>query len=429
MGLTREKIFSYLREYGLEVFFFIAGFLLTHGSFGILEANNVKIPFFAQFIVEITIGTLFAFGGRYFEKKQKSLEQLAYEVKSNVEEYNQTLQRAILSDQITQHYLRIAGWNYNKEVKQYIAKVDHNDSLLGLANEIGQKLYDNVSQKDDWYIVLYNLLLDERTSLSNCSFSMLLETYLRVYIEFMEMYTARAIQNNKKFVIYSFTNAIPRDWFKGGETGNIMKWFLEEKVKRIDKMKQLSYRMVMTTLTTNNKELHEFRLRNYREVNKDWLETAQPRKEQYLDRLHTDRDSALVAIIDIKNLRFYQDLTEFIYFGLIDKDKEEKIENIEWQVCIGGGFSSKYQFLLARFDMFSDQSEVPNVINIKNEAELQLEDSLSPPDNIIVPLDKFPRFIFDKKFNGDSVKIVKYQNIVTKHSHQHSQRRRSIKTS
>jgi SAM-dependent methyltransferase len=415
MGLG-EKARSVVSDHsGTVIVFFVSTGLSDIITSVVL--TNTKISALDAHLLNLLVGALCSLVFYQIENRSHSLKALVRQyrdVRRDAEEAviegSAKISTALLSHRLAELYASIPEMLSAPAVRIHATGLEPSNRLEARASVIGEQIHRRITTNNYWYHVLNEFLEEEADSVLQGRFSLLLPTYLDIYLDLMRSFIQKAKAEKKQLHIWSFTNAIPSDWKEGDNSvsGNIMAGFAREKAKLIREMKEQGFVMRMVTMTSSQEYLQLYGFRTLDDTVHAWNTIGPEKRNEYLDTLHTDRSEAFVTSLDIPGVKFKDDLAEFMFFGLCDPDTDN---DPVWEIAIAGGFSSSNRMLVARYYFFHGGGENPYLIDVPNVAKATPPGEFVPEKDLTIRFTDWPRFVMTHHGYG-LIKTKRYTELM-----------------
>ena len=422
----RSSYRTHWPRYARSVFVFVSITLLASVLSDVIADNSsIDIAPSAKNILNLLIGSIVTVTFFVWDNAQEGLKKLTvrYEEleKATEEDFADRMERltkTLAARELAEAYDILPLMLHSEHVKSRAEALDSNQTIEGSALDVGKGILHRLRADDTWYDILRRFMIEEAACVEQGRFSLLLPTYLEIYLDLMRLFLDRAKSEGRHLEIWSFTNAIPSDWLAGDRSvaGNVMARFGKRKAELVEEMRAEGFTMKMVTMVTPSRSLQAHGFRSREEALESWQGIGAAARQDYLSKLHTREDESLMAHIQLPNLAFLDDLAEFIYLGFAPPTHSEGTEGDsfpDWKLCVSGGFSSLNRMLLARYDFLdSDTAGGPLMISIENTTGLVPAGHLGPPEELQIELFDFPRFIMSERGYG-AVELDKYANLMT----------------
>lgn len=407
-------------RFARAVIVFFATEVFSNTLVDIVTANtNLIIDPTYSMTLNLSVATLVTAGFWVWDSGQASLKRLTMDFKELADTHAKTssgaveeVKTALLTQEIAQAYADLPSRVSEPLVVDYVDALKLEDRLEARARVVADVLSRRVQLNNKWYPILNRFLAGEVAGMQEGQLSLSLDTYLDIYLDLIRLYFDRAKRDGRRLHVWSFTNAIPSDWFAGDPhvSGNVMTKFANQKRKLIWRMRDEGFVMRMITLTGRSSGAPPG-IRTAEDTVAAWKGLRDEQRQQYLTQLHTKPDDALLAFLDLEHLEFAGDLAEFIFFGLGANDNSDG--PIDWDLCIAGGYSSQNQVLPARFHFLKESSNSSlALVDVPNHGKLKPPDEISAAARLRVLFHEWPDFVLGKRAYG-AIKVEAYANMIS----------------
>nr|VFK30450.1 MAG: hypothetical protein BECKMB1821G_GA0114241_10659 [Candidatus Kentron sp. MB]VFK34417.1 MAG: hypothetical protein BECKMB1821I_GA0114274_107113 [Candidatus Kentron sp. MB]VFK76705.1 MAG: hypothetical protein BECKMB1821H_GA0114242_10709 [Candidatus Kentron sp. MB] len=394
---------------------FLGTGVLANGITEIVVANTtLTIAPTTELTINLSIAALVSVLFWVWDRGQLSLKNLTKEFRNLTATHKEEIKRALLSSSIAETYSDLPTRVVDSLVKKHVDGLKDEERLESRAHLLAEELSERVRKNNCWYPILNHFLDGGIAGMRDRPFNLSLETYLKIYLDLMHLYIDRAEENELRLHIWSFTNAISTDWFVSDshQPGNVMREFSNRKEGLINKMYEKGFVMRMITLVTSDKS-DPSGIRSLEEEKRAWSRLTEEQRFKYLDRLHTKPTDAFRAVLSFEELGFFDGLSEFIFFGFSPIGNAQDQNNIDWELCITGGFSSWNQVLPARYLFLQDKENASYrpLFDISNHQGLKRSDDISPPPRLQVPFKEWPVFVMHDEGYG-AISVEQYVSLL-----------------
>ena len=387
----------------LQIIIFSIGFFVSNYLVLDIIKQKVTLTDFQGIIINIVFALFFLGLSIVIEKFISFIKEIERKIDFSVKKLEEQTDVIARGNRMSDTYKKLSSLEFSSELHQFMVRVksdetDFDGHILQLAEKISKGYLEKNVSHELWYIIYYQYLMDELKSIEYGQMNIHLNSYLKIYLEFMNYYIEKCKREELSFHIVSFTNAIPTDWFKESRiTGGKVIDFRKQKVDAIKKMKENGHKLKMYVLSSNSLDLEAMGVKSKPAIRKDWLKLSNEERKKYLNELHTLKEDALLLNLKLDNLKFNDNLTEFIYFGIASK---EQPTNIKWEWCISGSYSRYTNNLLANFNYLENDGD-NLIIDVENKNRILLDRRIdfSPPARLQVSYKNFPNHILNDKIS------------------------------
>lgn len=394
----------------LQLIIFIIAFLLSNYILIDLLKQKFTLTNIQIFAINIAVALFFAGLSVIIKKHISFIREMERKINNSASIFESQADIIARSNLLSETYKNISAIGFSPELIGFMNKINSNNKndfdgrVIQLAEKISSKYLEKNKIHELWYIIYYQYLIDEFKTTSIGKMNIHLNSYLNIYLEFMNYYLEKCERDGSKFHLVSFTNAIPTDWFKESKiTGGNVIDFSVDKIKRIKKMKDKGHTLQMYVLSGGGDDLEAIGIKSKSAVRKDWLKLSNGERNKYLKDLHTSSENALLLNLKIDNLVFEDNLTEYIYFGT-----SQGVEDIQWEWCISGSYSRFTNNMLANFEFLLNGNE--NVIvDVANIEKLNFKGEFKPPSRLKITYKDFPKYVLKPQFS----EVLRFKEILT----------------
>ncbi len=307
---------------------------------------------------------------------------------------------------IIESFFKITNKDYSTQIEEYMRQAEATrEKLLNNSRLLYKRWADKINVNERWYVLLHRMLIAQKTSIEKNNFSLPLRDYLDILLDGIRLGVHWARLQDQRLHIYSFTNALPSDWFRRRNVivGDAMESYSEELSKSIRELKKKNN--VYRRLIICSNSMRDQGIKSKEEVLSDWRRCdGRIERPRYLKDLHTSDDDALLLELH-PGILLSRSFSELIYFGL----QQAPNKPIEWKWCYACGYTSDNLNVSASFHELSNNME-KYVIDIENTERRRFGEFGQTPERIQVSLGDFPVQI-DKKVD-DIGKIVKVKDLM-----------------
>ena len=237
MGL-REKVRRVVSDHSGTILVFVVSSGLSDIITTVVLANTkLEAKPLDVHLLNLLVGALCSIVFYQIENRSHSVQALVRQyddVRRQAEEAvvngSSKISTALLSHRLAELYASIPEVISAPAVRVHATSLEPAHRLEARASLIGEQIHRRITTNNYWYHVLNDFLKEEADSVLQGRFSLLLPTYLDIYLDLMRSFFHKAKAEGKQLHIWSFTNAIPSDWKEGDNSvsGNIMAGFARE---------------------------------------------------------------------------------------------------------------------------------------------------------------------------------------------------------
>ena len=383
----------------------IGGALCAAMVFGGLEvAEHIwgfHVPLLVHVLFEIPIFGFATWMLKRRESTQRDLAELTKAISERDARIDDVLAVAEHSRTITSHFSQMqSGHRYDSAINEAIRGLerDHDGAtLLQLIENTSEKMCERVEEDPQWRVILERLWGAWHASITGNTYTLSLETYCNNIIDAIRVGLFKA--NTRKLVVLSFTNVTPKDWFLDPEViGRPLRRYaakVEEVVRSMKADGHVFQRFVLCKgdgISADPNSMLGFP--GLRDVRLDWANCNRAERNVYLHDYHTAVECAELISLDLPGLRFYQNCTEFVFFGFTETtDQAKSLDSAVWWWCFCAGYTRNNVNVSASFFNLAPGAPSHSLIDIPNTAGIVDRATLITPKKLTIAFTDFPNFM------------------------------------